>query len=222
MTIGNRIRQGRLAQGMTQGKLAELLEVSPQAVNQWEKDRTSPGAARLVQIQTLLGVDLLDDATAEPRELGGLRGQRVTPASIIRSDDIVDYSQKLNVYASAQGGDGKIIIGTDIIDRVPMPAVLRDVPNAYGLLIDGESMQPEYWPGDIAWVHPHLKPARTKNHILFHTPDLGQDAEAIIKRVNGWNDREWDLEQWNPHKKFKEFRKEWPVCHRVVGKYDAS
>lgn len=57
---------------------------------------------------------------------------------------------------------------------------------------------------------------------LYHTPPHGQEAEAIIKRLNGWNDREWDLEQWNPHRQFKEFRTEWPVCHRVVGKYEAS
>jgi phage repressor protein C with HTH and peptisase S24 domain len=155
-----------------------------------------------------------------PRERS--RGQRVTRESIIAGRDLVDYGGKLNVYSGAQGGAGKLIVGTDIIDRVAMPAVLREVPGAYGILIDGESMVPEFWPGDVAWVNPHLRPQRGRNVILYHTPPFGDDAEAMIKRLNGWNDREWDLEQWNPHRKFKEYRKEWPLCHRVVGKYDAS
>ena len=67
----------------------------------------------------------------------------------------------------------------------------------------------------------HPSPARGKNHIFYHTPPLGEDAEAIIKRLNGWNDRDWDLQQWNPRREFTESRKLWPICHRVVGKYDA-
>ena len=100
--------------------------------------------------------------------------------------------------------------------------MLRDVQGAYGLMIDGESMVPEYWPGDVAWINPHLRPARGKNHIFYHTPPDGREAEAIVKRLNDWNDREWHLEQWNPHRQFNEFRREWPIAHRVVGKYDAD
>lgn len=147
------------------------------------------------------------------------RGQAVIH---VPREEIVAPGRKLEVYSGAQGGNGKLIIGSDIIDRVEMPAVLKDVQGAYGILIDGESMVPEYWPGDIAWVHPHLRPARGRNVILYHTPPEGEEAEAIIKRLNDWNDREWHLEQWNPHKQFSEYRKEWPICHRVVGKYDAA
>jgi phage repressor protein C with HTH and peptisase S24 domain len=144
------------------------------------------------------------------------------PVLYVPREEIVAPGRKLEVYVGAQGGNGKMIIGSDIVDRVEMPAVLKDVQGAYGILIDGESMQPEYWPGDIAWVHPHLRPARGRNHIFYHTPPEGVEAEAIIKRLNDWNDRAWHLEQWNPHKQFDEFRKEWPICHRVVGKYDAA
>jgi len=147
------------------------------------------------------------------------KGQPVT--SVIQAPP-ADPGLKLPVYSGAQGGHGRLIIGSDVVDQVEMPHMLRNVRGAYGILIDGESMIPEYWPGDIAWVNPHLRPLRGRNVILYHTPPDGQDAEAIIKRVNGWNDREWNLEQWNPHREFIEYRKEWPICHRVVGKYDAT
>lgn len=148
------------------------------------------------------------------------KGQRIIP--VPAAEVVVTGGPKLNVYSGTAAGSGKIIVGSDIVDRVEMPAALANVAGAYGMMVDGESMQPEFWPGDIVWVNPNLRPMRGKNHIFYHTPPLGEDAEAIIKRLNGWNDREWDLEQWNPAKSFKEFRQEWPICHRVVGKYDAS
>lgn len=158
-----------------------------------------------------------EDGASEPRTKG-------QPIHYVPAEQIVvpDKRIRLPVYAGAAGGLGKIIVSPDIVDRVDMPAALADVRGAYGIMLGGESMIPEYWEGDIAWVNPNLRPMRGKNHIFYHTPPLGEEAEAIIKRLNGWNDREWDLQQWNPPKQFKEARKIWPICHRVVGKYDAT
>ncbi|TPW26006.1 XRE family transcriptional regulator [Pararhizobium mangrovi] len=127
----------------------------------------------------------------------------------------------LPVYAAAMGGEGHVIITFDAIDHVKRPAILENVKGGYGLLLTGESMVPAFWPGDTALVNPHLPPARQKNHVLYHTPPNGQESEAIVKQLNGWTDQEWHLQQYNPLKEYSEFRKEWPVCHRVVGKYDA-
>lgn len=157
----------------------------------------------------------------EPATTERSKGQ---PIRYVPGDQVVvpDRRIRLPVYAGAAGGSGKLIVSPDVVDRVEMPAALADVRGAYGVMIDGSSMEPEYWPGDIAWVNPNLRPARGKNHIFYHTPPLGEDAEAIIKRLNGWNDRDWDLQQWNPRREFTESRKLWPICHRVVGKYDAA
>lgn len=128
---------------------------------------------------------------------------------------------RLPVFSGAMGGDGKLIVSSDFVDHMAMPAALEGVQGAYGLIVDGSSMNPEFWEGDVAWINPHLKPARGRNHVFFHTPPGGEDAEAIIKRLVSWNDREWQLEQWNPARQFPESRRIWPICHRVVGKYEA-
>jgi hypothetical protein len=128
----------------------------------------------------------------------------------------------LDIFSGAAGGGGKLIVGSDVVDRVEMPAELENVTGAYGIMVDGSSMEPEFWPGDYAYVNPVLRPMRGQPHVFYHTPPLGEDAEAIIKRLTGWNDREWDLQQWNPAKDFKESRKIWPIAHRVVGKKYAS
>lgn len=226
-SLGSLLKEAREAAGLTQKAVAAHFGINRVSVSQWESDTTRPDADKLVEIASLYHVDagmLLAaynsaDIATLPRER--TRGQPVI-GHLVTAEPPGMNAMKLPVFSGAQGGKGKLIIGTDIVDRVEMPPILRDVQGAYGLMIDGESMIPEFWPGDVAWINPHLRPMRGQNHILYHTPPFGDDAEAIIKRINGWNDREWDLEQWNPHKKFKEFRKEWPICHRVVGKYYAQ
>lgn len=125
------------------------------------------------------------------------------------------------VYAAGMGGDGHIIVTFDEIDRVKRPAELENVKGGYGLLIKGSSMTPAINEGDMALVNPHLPPSRGANVILYHTPPHGGDVEAMVKHLLSWNDREWSLKQWNPMKEFKEYRQEWPICHRVVGIYYA-
>ncbi|MGN6118035.1 MAG: XRE family transcriptional regulator [Nitrobacter sp.] len=226
-SLGSHLREAREAASLTQKAVAAHFGISRVSVSQWESDTTRPDVEKLTEIAALYGMDAAallaaynsdDTPIIQPRER--TRGQPVR-SNFVPKEELRVNGVKLPVYSGAQGGKGKLIIGSDIVDRVEMPAVLKDVQGAYGLMIDGESMTPEFWPGDVAWVNPHLRPMRGKNHIFYHTPPFGDDAEAIIKRLNGWNDREWDLEQWNPAKKFKEFRQEWPICHRVVGKYDA-
>lgn len=220
--LGERLAQAREAAGLTQDELALRVGMTQQGIAAIEKGKSDrPKKLREIAraLSTtedyLLGESEDEPAPPKPRT----KGQSI---NFVPASELSAPGQKLNVYSGAQGGNGKLIISTDIVDRVEMPAKLRDVTGAYGILIDGESMVPEFWPGDTVWVNPHLRPARGRNHIFYHTPPGGEDAEAIIKRLLNWNDREWSLEQWNPHETFKEFRQEWPIAHRVVGKYEAE
>ena len=121
------------------------------------------------------------------------------------------------VYAAARGGAGHVIIDhTPIEDAVPPEELVR-VRGAYGILIVGESMVPAYKPGDIAWVNPHKHAERDTDVVLYHVPPNG-NAEAIIKTLISFSDREWKLRQYQPPLEFTESRVDWPVCHRIVGK----
>lgn len=122
------------------------------------------------------------------------------------------------IYAAAEGGNGHLIVNFDPIEVVKRPAILEGVKGAYGLLVSGDSMEPAYDHGDMALVHPGLGPGRLVDVVLYDHPPNG-DAEAIIKRMVGWTEREWHLRQFNPAKDFPAFRADWPTCHRVVGKY---
>ena len=56
MTIGQTIKTLRREQDITQEQLAEYLCVSPQAVSQWETDRTAPDISQLPALANVFGV----------------------------------------------------------------------------------------------------------------------------------------------------------------------
>ncbi|SOC43825.1 phage repressor protein C with HTH and peptisase S24 domain [Rhizobium subbaraonis] len=223
-TIGSRIRHARKAAGMTQQALADELGIDRVNISQWESDITRPATERIPQMVQLLNISetwLFSGTGVAPtlpeKSRKRTKGQAV---QIVPGEQLLGTG-RMPIYAAAMGGDGHVIVTFDPIDSVKRPAELENVRGGYGLLIAGESMVPAFWPGDMALVNPNLPPARNRNVILYHTPPHGGDVEAIVKQLNGWNDREWHLQQYNPLSEFSEFRQEWPICHRVVGKYDA-
>lgn len=163
-------------------------------------------------VADLLGVDhahAVIDAMAE----------ELSPSRVISGDQLVG-ARDLPIYAATAGGDGHMIVTTDVIERVRRPAVLEGVTGAYGILIVGESMAKAYRQGDMALVHPGLQPLNDEVHIFYdHDPRSGE-AESMIKNLVSYTADKWRLEQFNPEKKFAVDRVDWPICHRVVGKYN--
>ena len=58
MSIGERISELRNQQNISQGQLADMLEVSRQAVSKWENDLSSPDTIRLIKLADVLGTDV--------------------------------------------------------------------------------------------------------------------------------------------------------------------
>ena len=73
MTIGSRIAKCRKEKNLSQEYLAEMLEVSRQAVSKWECDITEPDTGNLIALSNLLGVSVeylaKGEATAEKADL---------------------------------------------------------------------------------------------------------------------------------------------------------
>ena len=66
MTIGERIKQARKAKGLKQKELAEMLEVSNGAIQQWENGKRSPKLETIRKIASALDVDVYS-LLGEPR-----------------------------------------------------------------------------------------------------------------------------------------------------------
>lgn len=56
MTLGKRIATFRKEKGITQEELAQMLDISGQAVSKWENDLTCPDINTLPRLAQILGV----------------------------------------------------------------------------------------------------------------------------------------------------------------------
>lgn len=232
--FNERLRAARRQSQVTQDALGAELGVTKQAVSNWERGIDEPDIEKIRQMASFMrvstdfllgGEQSLAERVEEPTKrlkadgVGSKRPDSFKPAFIPGSELVGDSN--FPIYGAAAGGvTGHLIIDYNPIQYVRWPSILAGVVGAYGIRVDGESMVPAFRPGDFALVHPHALPEAETDVILFdHDPKTG-DAEALIKRLVGVTEKVWKLEQYNPAKKFNTDRADWPICHRVVGRYD--
>lgn len=58
MSIGERIIELRKDAGLSQGQLAQALEVSRQAVSKWENDQAAPDTVKMIRLAEVLDTDI--------------------------------------------------------------------------------------------------------------------------------------------------------------------
>ena len=58
MSIGERITELRKMQNLSQGQLAQAMDVSRQAVSKWENDQTSPDSLKMIRLAEVLDTDI--------------------------------------------------------------------------------------------------------------------------------------------------------------------
>jgi phage repressor protein C with HTH and peptisase S24 domain len=124
----------------------------------------------------------------------------------------------LPVYGTAQGGDGALVITDRPVDYVARPSVLLRVLDAYGTIVDGDSMFPALRPGATALVNPHLPP-RVEDICIFRKQGEDGTVHVIIKEYRGQTDTHWKVRQYNPAKDFLLKKTDWQTVHRTVGNY---
>ena len=198
----------RTSRGWSQAKLAEVAGTTQSTVDRIEKGGSSK---HLIKVARAAGVPIGIDPKPElPAE-----GFRPAPQFFNRGNS-------MPVFASAEGSNhlGSLIIDNSPFEYLPKPYILEDVPEAFAVLIEGESMFPAYEPGDKVWVNPRLGYRRDMDGIFYCT--LPDQERAMIKRLRGWSDEDWRVEQWNPHEEFRLSRKEWARVYRVVGKFSKA
>lgn len=83
MSIGERITELRQNLDISQGQLAQLLDVTRQAVSKWENDHSSPDTIKLIRLADILDTDVEYLAT-------GRRSYGRRPPLVLRSTEIVE------------------------------------------------------------------------------------------------------------------------------------
>ncbi len=212
-TPGALIRAAREGLKWTQTDLARRIGTKQQTIEKIELGKVK---------HTRLFPKLAAELGLDPRKLmpdlvsNTLGGSDVIPESDLRSE-----TRDFPVHAATQGGAGELIMSSDPVSWILRPVPLLGVSRAYGIIVVGESMVPEFRPGDTALVHPHLPPERYETFV-FYAEGEG-DVRCTIKHLIRWTETTWHVRQWNPAKgqkaDFQLPRKEWGRCHMVVGRY---
>ena len=211
MAIGNEIKVRREELGWSQAKLAQMAGSKQQTVTRLESGDTKYSKDLAAILDTLgLGKD-------GSRMLGDPARQN---GSYVPPPRVFDSVRKIPVHSAAEGGpEGALIVDIAPFEYVDRPSIVADVDEAYLIVITGDSMGERYRPGERAIVNPR-KPPLPGADCIFRAEYADGEWKALIKELVRTTTTHWIVRQHNPEKELRLSRKEWQVCHRVVGRAD--
>jgi len=224
-TLAKRLQETMERAGLTQAALARKASaflasgesVSQQVVQHLTSGRNT-NSKSLVPIAKALDVSVEWLMTGEGGHFavkGGAANLRTSKAARDQARD----SERVPVLGMAEcGPDGWSLWTGDIIDTIPRPMNLAGAPKAYAVYIVGDSMEPRYYSGELAHIHPG-KPVTIGAFVLVQIrPDHdGETPKAVVKRLIKRSATKVTLEQYNPPKKFDIKTDDIVSIHRVVG-----
>ena len=211
-TIGENVRRLREAAGMSQDDLAVAAKTTQSTIDRIEREEVA-NSRFLPRIAGALRVGLseLDESYstgAEPVR------PSLPPVTQIGAD------RDFPIYTAAEGGPGEIIRSADPVDWWPRPIEVLRVKGAYGMYVVGESMIPDFEPGQVAVVNPNMPFIAGKPYIFY--AEKSGEPRATIKRLRRATADTWHVTQFNPRHDFTLSRGLWTIAHRVVGRQDPS
>lgn len=93
--LAKRLRETRSARGLTQARLAELLEMSPRVYNRWERGAAIPRLDTLVKIAEILEVSLDELVGRKEPDLDSVRIRNPELHSLYKEiDRLTDEDQQ--------------------------------------------------------------------------------------------------------------------------------
>lgn len=103
-----------------------------------------------------------------------------------------------------------------IVDYVRRPPALVGAKEIYGLYVEGTSMEPQYFPGDLIYVHPH-RPARLGDIVVVQCRN-GEHAidEASLGIYRKKTERSLVIGKRNPVADIEIPRERVVAIHRVL------
>ncbi len=151
---------------------------------------------------------------AQVKRYAAESGNTTLPPPPSRAEMPLDVPIMGTAAGSHIGGAFKLEGG--IVDYVRRPPALVGAKEIYGLYVEGTSMEPQYFPGDLIYVHPH-RPARLGDIVVVqcrngeHAPD-----EASLGVYRKKTERVLVLGKRNPAADVEIPRERVVAIHRVL------
>lgn len=211
----NRIRELRIARGLSQEDLAQAIGRQKALVSKLEN-----GKIKLNQQYMELLAGALSCALADLLVPAGAKGKPAQrPVKLPRGGALHSAAARpfVPVYgpAAASKPDKVLITEEFIVDRKPTPQELDNVRDAFIMYVAGDSMFPRYKYGEMVSVHPYRPPSIGHDCVLVYA-----DGNAIVKEFMGETEDKagWKLRQYNPEKILKVKKTDARAIYAVVGR----
>jgi phage repressor protein C with HTH and peptisase S24 domain len=145
------------------------------------------GTTKNPRLDTLQKIAAALDTTVEWLTSGAHKIEAPAPAPSELAPAAVDGPKQwimpndIPVRGTAAGSllRGAFQLSSDAIDYVRRPPALMGAKDIYALYVEGVSMEPQYFQGDLIYVHPH-KPPRFGDVVVIQCGNGHDDVEASI------------------------------------------
>ena len=176
--LDRKIHSLRTRLKLNQGPFGALVEASQTTVSRWESGKQAPGTAHLSQLADLAGETVESFSNGENHS-PGMRGA----VPVIDRITAGGWSEIVDPYPPGAADEY-------LTPEVPVSA------HAFGLVIDGNSMEPEFKTGDKVIIDPAIPP-RPSDYVVAKRE---MDEEATFKkyRLRGQDDRGNDIIELAP------------------------
>lgn len=197
MGIGTRIQQLRIDNGLTQEKLAEMLNVSRQSVSKWEMEQSLPEVDKIVLMSKLFGVGT-NEILLEAADIKKLRPQEIHLGSVylIARDfekSIAFYERLLSMTVSTRNCGNKF---AEFFFDNKCLAIMNEENLPGHHYVDGDhKFVLNFWVEDLEREHRRLKELNIgeitgieKVHEGYYHFDIYDPDKNVCEITGGFND----------------------------------
>lgn len=100
--------------------------------------------------------------------------------------------------AAGSHNSGAFQLNTGVVDWIRRPPALIGARDIYALYVEGTSMEPQFRPGDLVYIHPHKPPRIGDAVIIQQKLSAGDDITATIGILRRVNSEKILIEKHNP------------------------
>lgn len=183
--FSHRLIESRQRLGLTQSELADKVGVTLRAIQLWEAGKAMPQISKLRRLSQALGVPIQWLIQKEPQ-----KGNATAPVEIKQM-----FPRRVPVVSWANAGKGGDFVDLAVQIDEYLDTDCRD-PNAYALIIEGDSMMPEFKPGDRVIFMPNVEP-KNGDVVVARLAKTGDVFFKLFHRV-GRNGEIVRLTSFNP------------------------
>ena len=151
-------------------------------------------------------------ATADSTNNAPLETELPLPPSISQ------MPQNVPVFGTAAGslGEGAFQMEPMAVDYVRRPPGVANAIDVYAVYIEGDSMEPRFYPGELVYVNPR-RPARPGDFVVIQIQtDEHDEIQSYCKKLVAREGDEFHMEQFNPPTRIDFPASQVLAVHRII------